>query len=102
MTCRRELISSEEPLSLRRQCDLLEVCRGSYYYEPCPETEENLGLMRRLDELHLEHPVYGSRKLRVSWTPKFRPVVKMDFYWSAGHERKQMDESQTQTAQCGL
>jgi len=52
-------------LSLRRQCDLLEVCRGSYYYEPCPETEENLGLMRRLDELHLEHPVYGSRKLRV-------------------------------------
>ena len=65
MTCRRELISSEEPLSLRRQCDLLEVCRGSYYYEPCPETEENLGLMRRLDELHLEHPVYGSRKLRV-------------------------------------
>ena len=52
-------------MSLRRQCDLLEVCRGSYYYEPCPETEENLGLMRRLDELHLEHPVYGSRKLRV-------------------------------------
>jgi putative transposase len=50
-------------LSLRRQCDLLEVCRGSYYYEPCPETEENLGLMRRLDELHLGHPVYGSRKL---------------------------------------
>jgi len=52
-------------LSLRRQCDLLEVCRGSYYYEACPETEENLGLMRRLDELHLEHPVYGSRKLTV-------------------------------------
>jgi putative transposase len=50
---------------LRRQCDLLEVCRGSYYYEACPETEENLGLMRRLDELHLEHPVYGSRKLTV-------------------------------------
>lgn len=52
-------------MSLRRQCDLLEVCRGSYYYEACPETEENLGLMRRLDELHLEHPVYGSRKLTV-------------------------------------
>ena len=52
-------------MSLRRQCDLLEVCRGSYYYEACPETEENLALMRRLDELHLEHPVYGSRKLTV-------------------------------------
>jgi putative transposase len=41
------------------------VCRGSYYYQCCPETEENLALMRRLDQLHLEHPVYGSRKLTV-------------------------------------
>src|SRR5207249_5001942 len=41
-------------------------CRSSYYYQCCPETEENLALMRRLDELHLEHPVYGSRKLAVS------------------------------------
>jgi putative transposase len=65
LTCRRELISSDDPLSLRRQCDLLEVCRGSYYYQCCPETEENLALMRRLDQLHLEHPVYGSRKLTV-------------------------------------
>jgi hypothetical protein len=38
----------------------------------------------------------------LSWTPKFRPVVKMDFYRSAGGERKQMYESETQTAQCGL
>ena len=38
----------------------------------------------------------------LSWTPKFRPVVKMDFYRSAVRERKQMYESETQTAQCGL
>ena len=50
---------------MRHQCELLEVCRGSYYYQCCPETEENLALMRRLDEMHLEHPVYGSRKLTV-------------------------------------
>jgi putative transposase len=43
----------------------LEISRGAYYYEPCPETEENLALMRLLDELHLEHPVYGSRRLGV-------------------------------------
>jgi putative transposase len=48
---------------VRHQCELLELCRSSYYYECCPETEENLALMRRLDELHLEHPVYGSRRL---------------------------------------
>ena len=44
---------------------VLELSRSSYYYQCCPETEENLALMRRLDEMHLEHPVYGSRKLTV-------------------------------------
>ena len=53
-------------LSLRRQCELLGVSRSSYYYEPCPESPENLRLMRRLDELHLEHPVYGRPRLTVT------------------------------------
>ena len=48
---------------MRHQCELLELCRSSYYYECCPETAENLALMRRLDPLHLEPPVYGSRRL---------------------------------------
>ena len=48
---------------MRHQCELLDLSRSSYYYQCCPETEENLALLRRLDELHLEHPVYGSRRL---------------------------------------
>ena len=60
---RRALIEAVEEPSIRRQCELLAISRGSYYYEPIPETGENLTLMRRLDELHLEHPVYGSRRL---------------------------------------
>lgn len=43
----------------------MEISRGGYYYEPCPETEANLGLMRQLDELHLKYPAYGSRRLVV-------------------------------------
>jgi len=39
------------------------LSRSGYYYQPCPETEENLRLMLRLDQLHLERPVYGSRRL---------------------------------------
>jgi len=30
-----------------------------------PETAENLALMRRLDQLHMEYPTYGSRRLVV-------------------------------------
>ena len=62
---RRTLIQEQDEPSIRRQCELLEISRTAYYYQPCPETQENLELMRRLDELHLEHPVYGSRRLAV-------------------------------------
>jgi putative transposase len=62
---RRELIETIKQPSIREQCQLLNISRGSYYYAPCPETEENLRLMRLLDELHLKHPVYGSRRLTV-------------------------------------
>jgi putative transposase len=44
---------------------LLNISRGGYYYEPVPESPENLALMKRLDQLHLEHPMYGSRRLMV-------------------------------------
>ena len=50
-------------LSLGRQCALLGVSRSSQYYAPSGERAENLALMRRMDELHLAHPFYGSRQL---------------------------------------
>ncbi len=50
---------------MRTQCRLLGVTRSMLYYEACPESAENLSLMRRLDELHLAHPVFGSRRLQI-------------------------------------
>lgn len=47
-----------------RQAQLLELSRSSVYYEPQPTSEADLALMRRIDELHLEHPFAGSRMLR--------------------------------------
>ena len=43
-------------LSVRRQCELLGLNRSSLYYEPAPETAENLRLMRLLDEQYTAHP----------------------------------------------
>lgn len=48
-----------------RQCELLGLPRSSYYYEPRPETRENLNLLRQLDELYLERPFYGSRRMAI-------------------------------------
>ena len=50
-------------LSLSRQCRLLSISRSSFYYGPREESPENLGLMRRLDELFLKYPFYGSRQM---------------------------------------
>ena len=51
-------------LSLARQADLLGISRGSLYYEPRPVGEDDLKLMRRIDELHMEYPFAGSRMMK--------------------------------------
>ncbi len=50
-------------MSIRQQCALLGLARSSYYYEPAAESEENLLLMRLLDEQYTRTPFYGSRKM---------------------------------------
>jgi putative transposase len=46
-----------------RQCELLDLCRSSFYYQPLPVSAADLALMRRLDELHLKYPFLGARRL---------------------------------------
>ena len=72
MSLMRTLVDSAEPLSVRSQCELLGVARSTLYYESRAESAENLDLMRRLDELHMKHPTYGSRRLQVEVDPGFR------------------------------
>lgn len=55
----KRLISVDDQLSIRHQCDLLGVNRSSIYYKPQGESDENLILMRLMDEYHLAHPTYG-------------------------------------------
>ena len=51
-------------LSLSRQADLLGISRGSLYYKPRPVSEDDLKLMRRIDELHMEYLFAGSRMMK--------------------------------------
>jgi putative transposase len=68
-------------ISVRRQCDLLGLARSSLYYQPKTalrkstnrnsdiirpvwETELNLRIMDRIDDLFMKHPFYGSRSMR--------------------------------------
>ena len=58
------MIDRSEDLSITRQAELLGISRGAVYYLPRPVSDADLALMRRIDELHLEHPFMGARMLR--------------------------------------
>lgn len=61
---KRALIEPEHPdISLARQCELVGLARSSYYYQPVPESEENLLLMRLLDEQYTRTLFYGIQKM---------------------------------------
>jgi len=58
------MIDRANVLPLTRQAGLLQLSRSSVYYLPRPVPPARLAIMRRIDELHLEHPFAGSRMLR--------------------------------------
>lgn len=57
-------MSREEKLSGRRQCELVDISRSLFYYLPKGELEENLQIMRKLDEFYMEDSTAGSRRMR--------------------------------------
>ena len=61
---RKTMIDRSHELPLTGQAKALGISRGSVYYLARPTSDANLALMRRIDELHLEHPFAGSRMLR--------------------------------------
>ena len=58
------MIDRNHELSITRQASLLGISRGMVYYLPKPVSLQDLALMRRIDELHLQHPFMGARMLR--------------------------------------
>jgi putative transposase len=58
------MIDGDHELPIARQAKALGVARSSVYYKPQPVSAEDLKLMRRMDELHLEYPFAGVRMLR--------------------------------------
>lgn len=58
------MTSRDHELSLTRQADLLGVSRGRLSYAPRPVSDDDLRLMRRTDELHMDYPFAGSRMMK--------------------------------------
>jgi hypothetical protein len=66
------MIAPEAGLSVSRQCVLLGVARSSFYYRPRPECAAEPDLLKRLDRIFTDHPVYGSRACK--WRSRGREL----------------------------
>jgi putative transposase len=58
------MIDRTHVLPISRQAKVLNISRGTVYYQPRPVSPKDLRVMRRIDELHLERPFAGARMLR--------------------------------------
>ncbi len=58
------IVRKNHKISIRKQCKLLEIPRSGLYYKPVKEKEENLKIMRILDEYYLKHPTHGVLRIQ--------------------------------------
>lgn len=59
VSVRQSWVKPDSDYSIRRQCRLAGISRSGFYYKPVPETNENLDLMRLIDEQYMKHPEFG-------------------------------------------
>ena len=71
---KRLFIEPSCEITIARQCQLLEVNRASFYYRARPESEENLRLMRLIDEQYLRTPFYGVERMAATLSKPNAPV----------------------------
>lgn len=58
------MVDKAEPLSVTKQCALLDLPRSTFYHTPQPVSGEDLDVMALIDRCHLKYPFYGSRRVR--------------------------------------
>ena len=68
------MIDRNHELPVARQCEILQLARSTAYYQPQPISAEDLALMHRIDELHLEMPYAGARMLSRMLRREGKPV----------------------------
>ncbi|EKT4488447.1 IS3-like element ISVpa4 family transposase [Vibrio cholerae] len=61
---RKSSLVKSTPLPIKRQCELLNIARSTAYYQPIGLSAEEITLRRMIDEIHLQYPFMGSRRIR--------------------------------------
>jgi len=67
--------ADHKQFSVRRQCELLGLNRSSYYYDAASASDEDLHMMRLIDEQYLRTPFFGSRLMASILTRQLQQSV---------------------------
>ena len=60
------ITNTDSKLSVVKQCELLSVTRGKFYYVPVGFSDQDLDILGKLDELYTENPTYGTRRMKAA------------------------------------
>ncbi|HAS3901125.1 IS3 family transposase [Vibrio cholerae] len=71
---RKSSLIKSTPLPIKRQCELLNIARSTAYYQPIGLSAEEIALRRMIDEIHLQYPFMGSRRIRTELAKKGHSV----------------------------
>lgn len=75
---RKEMIEPDHAIPIKRQCELFAISRGLYYYQPVELTERDLEIINKIDELYVEDPTRGIRRMRSALRKKHNIKIGRD------------------------
>ena len=85
--------NQSEEVSISKQCDWLDLNRSTFYYQPTGINAKDLAIMRVLDELYLEDPTRGTRRM-------LNELRKKGFKLGRSHTRTLMQRMRLKTVYC--
>jgi len=85
--------TSDNQMSICKQCELLNVSRSTLYYTPSKASDKDLEIMQKLDMLYLEDPTRGTRRMA-------RELRKLGYETGRCHVRSLMRIMRLKTVYC--
>jgi putative transposase len=85
MAEKRTWIEATHPLlSVRQQCEILEVNRSNFYYAPRPKhlDDEQLALLKLVDEIYTKYPFFGTRQMSAYIALHHNPCKRHEIRWA--------------------
>ena len=72
------MIKSMADMPIKHQCEMLDITRGYFYYQPVEISNEDLKAMEKMDEIYTENPTSGTRRLSKAFRKRFHIKIGRD------------------------